>query len=221
MFENLDKYCERITNSFWDEPFNAISNIAFILAAISITRFLAQTSLKPGREFWDIYALIGLLFLVGIGSFAWHLTAQVWALYVDIIPILVFISLFLMSFLYHILHWSWQKILMVILVYQAFNIGIQIIFGSELFNGSLFYLPTFVFFCVLSAVLLQTQKNLGRQYINLCILLAVALGFRTADIVACDGLPVGTHFVWHILTAFMLYKLTQSLILYRLHRVSK
>ncbi|MHA1489208.1 MAG: hypothetical protein ACTSRI_06100 [Promethearchaeota archaeon] len=32
--ENIDIYCERIGIEFWAEPLNAISNIAFIFAAI-------------------------------------------------------------------------------------------------------------------------------------------------------------------------------------------
>ena len=42
MFETIDNYCERIGDGFWAEPLNAITNLAFILAAFFSWRLMAR-----------------------------------------------------------------------------------------------------------------------------------------------------------------------------------
>ena len=48
-------------------------------------------------------------------------------------------------------------------------------------------------------------------------LLMVSLTFRSLDMPACDALPLGTHFLWHILNAIMLGWMIE---LYRRHRLA-
>ncbi len=211
MFEILDKYCERITPNLWGEPLNAVSNLAFIIAGFYLTRLLHSCKPRQNHQVWDIFMLIGLIFLIGMGSFAWHLTAETWALFADIIPVLLFINLFLVSFLYRVLNFSPKVIVVTIIIYQGLNYGIQSHFEPELLNGSLFYLPTFIFLCALS-YLLRQHKTFGLQTFYLSGLFAVALIFRTVDLTMCDSFPIGTHFMWHLLIAFVLYRLSRLLI---------
>jgi hypothetical protein len=42
-------------------------------------------------------------------------------------------------------------------------------------------------------------------------LFAVSLAFRTADLPLCATLPSGTHFLWHILNAAVLYSLVRTM----------
>ena len=35
-------------------------------------------------------------------------------------------------------------------------------------------------------------------------ILAVSLGFRTVDEAVCGAVPIGTHFLWHLLNAVLL-----------------
>ena len=63
----IDEYCERLAPGLWGEPLNALSNIGFFIAAWLIWRTLA------GRQrVGDLRALDILLFLVGLGSLAFH-----------------------------------------------------------------------------------------------------------------------------------------------------
>jgi hypothetical protein len=39
----------------------------------------------------------------------------------------------------------------------------------------------------------------------------VSLAFRTADLPLCATLPSGTHFLWHILNAAVLYSLVRTM----------
>jgi len=68
--EQVNNYCERTDFSFWSEPVNAITNAAFLIAAIYV--FPRTKGLPLGR------ALAVTLFLIGLGSFAFHTTATHW-----------------------------------------------------------------------------------------------------------------------------------------------
>ena len=79
----VDGYCERLDASYWAEPLNALTNLAFILAALVMWRRCA--GLTTGR--W----LAGNLFVIGVGSWLFHTHAQGWAGLADTLPILIFI----------------------------------------------------------------------------------------------------------------------------------
>jgi hypothetical protein len=40
----------------------------------------------------------------------------------------------------------------------------------------------------------------------------VSLALRTADFAVCDAFPPGTHFIWHVLNATVLYVLLRTAI---------
>jgi hypothetical protein len=40
----------------------------------------------------------------------------------------------------------------------------------------------------------------------------VSLALRSVDLAACDAFPLGTHFVWHVLNAAVLYVLLRTAI---------
>ncbi len=60
----LDGYCERIDPSFWSEPVNAITNAAFLIAALYMWR--------RSRSLPMAQALCVVLFAIGVGSFLFH-----------------------------------------------------------------------------------------------------------------------------------------------------
>src|SRR6187401_2005546 len=83
----VDLYCERLSPSFWAEPVNAISNIAFLIAAV--TAFVKWR--QVARDDLPALALIGVVFVIGLGSFAFHTLATRGAMLLDVGPIGVFI----------------------------------------------------------------------------------------------------------------------------------
>ena len=64
-------YCERRGHAFWAEPLNALTNIAFLLAAAGA---FALWRRHGGRDVAAL-ALIGVTALVGVGSFVFHTLA--------------------------------------------------------------------------------------------------------------------------------------------------
>ena len=86
-FEAVDGYCERVDAAFWSEPINAVTNAAFLIAAIWAWR-------RPDLPVMG-RVLTVILALIGIGSFLFHTFAQTWAGFADVLPILLFILVYI------------------------------------------------------------------------------------------------------------------------------
>ncbi len=72
----IDIYCERVSAAFWAEPFNALTNVAFLVAGLAA--LWAQGGRGPagrGRQ-----TLAGALMAAGIVAFFAHTIGLVWAL---------------------------------------------------------------------------------------------------------------------------------------------
>ena len=67
----IDLYCERVTPSFWAEPVNALSNMAFLIAAYAAFDLWR----REGKDDPAILALIVVVTVVGLGSFSFHTMA--------------------------------------------------------------------------------------------------------------------------------------------------
>jgi hypothetical protein len=92
--ERVFLYCERgRSEALFAEPFNAASNAAFLLAALVALLLLLRRP-KEMRSA-DHFLLIALVFVVGLGSLAFHLLADRASLLADVIPIDLFMLVYL------------------------------------------------------------------------------------------------------------------------------
>lgn len=203
-------YCERVGNGMWAEPLNALTNLAFLLAAMLLIVRLRQVQHSPWR-LMDIDLLIALLFAIGIGSLLWHTLATPWSEWADVIPILLFISVYLLSYLARIAGLRPWQVIFWFLLYHIVNTGVQLSLPQETLNGSLFYLPT------LAALILFAVHTRGmahphaRLYLRAATLFTLSVVLRTLDPALCGAWPFGTHFIWHLLNAYVLFLLTMAL----------
>lgn len=207
----LDAYCERTGPGFWNEPLNALTNLAFIVAGVSALR---QWRAKPyaWRDGWDLLLLIALLFAIAIGSALWHTVATRWAMYADEIPILLFINVFLLAFLVRIARLRWPGTLLFFALFHLLNRGVGAVFPRDFLNGSIFYGPAWASLIVMAAFLAVRQHPAARAFAVAAGIFTVSLVFRTIDAAICPAVPVGTHFLWHLCNATMLYLLLAALI---------
>ena len=74
----VDGYCERLAPGLWAEPWNAVTNLAFVLAAIWVWRRGGDVPVR---------VLAAILFVIGIGSGLFHTFATRWAGVADVLPI--------------------------------------------------------------------------------------------------------------------------------------
>ena len=99
--QQFDDYCERTDFTFWSEPLNAVTNLAFLIAAIVMWR--RTEGLWMGR------LLSALVAVISVGSFFNHTFATVWAGAADTIPIAIVILAVLFATNLHVVGMkAWQ-----------------------------------------------------------------------------------------------------------------
>ena len=209
----LDVYCERAgAAGLWAEPVNLLTNAAFLLAALLAGRRLLAAPGLGARNAWDLWLLVLLLAAIGIGSALWHSFATRWAVLTDIIPITLFINLYLLSFGWRVLALQPLPLAGLWLGYQVLSVGLVAAAGPELLNGSIGYLPALVFLVGFWWTLRRHAHPLAPTLRAASVLFAVSLTLRTLDAALCEALPLGLHFGWHLLNALLLYLLLDGLI---------
>ena len=215
MGSTLDIYCERGGEpGLWAEPVNALTNLAFLLAALLVARRLATTPDLRLHNAWDLWLLTLVLAAIGIGSGLWHTVATAWAVLADVIPIAVFINLYLLSFGWRVLRLRPVALLALWLGYQTVNAGLLALVPADALNGSAGYLPALAFLGGFAVVLHRRGNAMASQLMAAAGLFALSVVLCTLDKPLCGGLPLGTHFLWHLLNAVLLYLLLTGLIRY-------
>lgn len=203
---HLHAYCERAGSpDFWAEPVNAITNIFFILLALMAAKRGVAHSLSIRAL--DIWLLIFLMFSIGVGSGLWHTHANHWSLLTDVIPILLFINLYLFSLFRRLIQWPWWAVILVWVVFQGLNILSEMLVPRGALNGSIMYVPTLIVLLFSVFCVWRLDHNRGRELLTNAGVFFVSLSFRIIDSVNCESLPLGTHFIWHTLNAWVLYRL--------------
>ena len=175
--QKIFNYCERAKDPhFWAEPFNAITNLAFIIAAL-YAFYLIYKQDKENRDF-IYFALAGLVFIIGIGSFLFHTFANRWSLLADVLPITAFIFTYLTFAIIRFLNFKLIGTTLALLGFIGLTYGIGQIKcdGGECFNGTLSYAPALIALFIISALLLIRGHKAGKY------ILAAGIVFFTSTI---------------------------------------
>jgi hypothetical protein len=208
-FAPIDAYCERLGPGLAAEPLNALSNAAFFIAAL----WAAGAALRKGVE-PVIWGLIALVFVIGLGSLAFHTFANQWSELADVLPITVFIYGYLAFALRRFLKLHWWAVALSLGTLFLVTLASAHILPSGFMNGSGAYLPALIASVIVS---LELRRNGHPAQLNVSLastILFVSLIFRTADQVLCSVLPIGTHFIWHVLNGLVLALYLEAAIRY-------
>lgn len=200
----IDLYCERLHEGLWAEPVNAVSNLAFFLAAAGAYALWKREG--GGDRF--ILLLIGLAVLVGIGSTLFHTFATRWGLFADTIPIAVFVVAFLVFTLRRFLNQGVLATVFWIALFLAFSGLLARLLPPGFLNNSGFYFPVLFALVILGIVLRAKGGELrwvGGAYLCAGALFMLSLSFRIVDPSVCGQFPLGTHFIWHCLNGALIY----------------
>lgn len=195
--EQFDGYCERTDLSYWAEPVNAVTNAAFLIAAVIMWR--RCRGLPSGR------VLAGILFAIGLGSYLFHTHATAWAAAADVAPIVGFSLAYI--FMANRDFWGWPVWAAGLgaVAYIPYTMLLTPVFEALPFFGiSSFYWPLpvliFAYAVLLRGRHFETARNLALGAGMLCL----SLTARSLDELVCPAVPLGTHFLWHILNGIML-----------------
>lgn len=200
----IDLYCERIGPEFWAEPFNALSNLAFLLAfAFILPMVKRQWCVLTGPTKAVTVGLLALLLAIFVGSSAFHTLATRQALLADVIPISLFQLVFLASYLGFVAR---VKLPWLVAIITLFLVSAPL--AEQLpvdLNGSNGYLPPLVFVGGLAVYHYHSRQPAPWALAGAWALFAVSVTLRTLDNAWCSVWPMGTHFLWHILNGAVLY----------------
>ena len=207
----VDAYCERVDPGFWSEPLNALTNAGFALAAWLLWRSLQHSRAQGARIPPDIAALPALLLLIAACSFAFHTLALVWAGLADQLSILLFGCVFLFGFLRRVAGLATWISLAAAVLFSLASYFTPGLLPPGFLNQSGAYFPYMVGLLGMTIYLRQQERPCWRAFLGATILFCCALTLRTVDRSACVLIPIGTHFIWHLLNAIVLFWLSNTL----------
>lgn len=195
----VDAYCERTGPEYWSEPINAVTNLAFLIAALVLWPRLRGPEMAMGR------ALAAVLFVIGIGSWLFHTHANRLTGLMDVLPILAFILLYVFAATrdyFGARPWIAALVTAGFIPYAAATVPIFAMIPG--LGSSASYAPVPLLILVYATLLRRRLPETARGLAIGAGILIVSLTFRTLDQPLCGALPFGTHFLWHVLNALML-----------------
>lgn len=196
---SIDGYCERLTPDYWAEPINAVTNLAFLVAAGIMAWRLRGARLPLA------WAMVGVLGLIGVGSFLFHTHGQVWSALADVVPIGVFVLLYIYAAnraFWGMRLWPALAATALFLPFAALTLPLfRLVPGL---GSSAAYAPVPLLILLYAIALCHRLPEVARGLAIGAALLCLSLLARSLDMPLCTTLPTGTHFLWHILNAVML-----------------
>ena len=227
--ERVFIYCERGTNeALLAEPINAASNVTFLIAALIGLQLLLW---RPAdQRSADHYLLVALVFIIGLGSLAFHLYADRGTSLADIVPIGVFMLVYLGFALNRFLGVppGWTVLVAIgFAAVVAMTMQLQCWEGVIRFadpdtqgakpclNGSIGYLPALVGLILVGLLLMDREHAAAPWILWAAAVFAISITLRSLDMALCDetviaGRKIGTHFAWHVLNALTLLLLLRA-----------
>ena len=195
----VDIYCERTGPEYWSEPINALTNAAFIIAAIIMWRRVQGPRLRLAR------VMCGVLGAIGVGSWLFHTHANGLTGLLDVLPIVGFIVLYI--------HAANRAFLGLGRLASA-AIAVAFVPVSALLSGPLSalpvigvsasYIPVALLILAYAALLARRLPETARGLAIGGVILTASITARSIDQPLCAALPMGTHFLWHLMNGLML-----------------
>ena len=227
--EHVFLYCERGTSTeLLAAPINALSNFAFLLAGLIGLQLVLR---RPAEErSADHFLLPVLVLFIGLGSLAFHLYADQETALADVVPIAVFMLVYLGFALNRFLGVAPGVTVLLVIGFTAIMALVSQIqcspnaigfFGPEVqdakpcLNGSVFYLPALGAMIVIGLLLHERGHKAAPWVLWAAAIFAVSVTLRSLDLSLCervviDGRKLGTHFAWHVLNALALFLLLRA-----------
>ncbi|WP_299615163.1 ceramidase domain-containing protein [uncultured Tateyamaria sp.] len=197
LLREIDGYCERMGPGYWAEPVNAVTNLAFVIAAVWMSRRSAGVPIAR--------ALSVVLGVIGLGSYLFHTHAQVWSAIADVAPIAAFILLYVFAINRDV--WGMRAVWALgatALFFPYAALTVPLFQGLPVLGVSAGYVPVPVLILIYAGLLWRRAPALARGFVIGAVILFVSLTARSADEMLCAHVSLGTHFLWHILNGIML-----------------
>lgn len=215
LFIPIDIYCERTSAALLAEPVNALTNIAFIIAAYYLIRQLRTHNIQS----MPIKLLCAMVGIIGIGSAAFHVFANQLTMWMDVIPIGLFMLGYIWVFFRSVAGQSASHCLALLVLFIALRFAMDFLPEAWQLNGTVSYVPALLYLIIMSTIANRKKLFFVTAYLRLattCFLFSATM--RSVDMLGCQWIPIGTHFIWHIFNGLVLYFVMKSLITYHKER---
>jgi hypothetical protein len=210
-------YCERADAGFWAEPLNAVTNGAFLLAAL-LGALLLRRRTEPDPA---AGGLVAVAFAIGLGSFLFHTVPARWSLLADVVPIQLFAFGCFGLVMHRLLGQSPGRSAAATIAFFVASAGLTALLSPLLppgMRGSAGY-AGFVLALFALAALLRRKGAASRLLALAGAAFALSLTLRSLDGPLCAAIPFGTHFLWHLLNGLVVFLLLKLVIEHRPGRV--
>ena len=159
----------------------------------------------------SIAAIVGMIAAIGIGSFSvsyngHHLLHDGWISFLFSSSKLLFIGFYTRR----VINLPVAVIGILLIVFLA-----ACVYGRQfpnVINGSLIYAPALLVIFVLGLYHYQSQNAERSLLLGASSLFLLSIFFRSIDNMICAQFVLGTHFLWHILNALVIYLAMRALI---------
>ncbi|MGH6833465.1 MAG: hypothetical protein ACRECM_10685, partial [Methyloceanibacter sp.] len=204
------------------------SNVAFLLAGLV---GLQLALWRPREERTADHVLLPVLVLfIGLGSLSFHLYADQGTSLADVVPISVFMLVYLGFALNRLLGVPPGVTVLLVIGFTAIMalatqvqcsdgaiglLGAAAQGAKPCLNGSGFYLPALAAMIVIGLLLHERGHRAAPWILWAAAIFAISVTLRSLDLSLCDevvidGRKVGTHFAWHVLNALALFLLLRA-----------
>ncbi len=203
----VSQYCERFDGSFWAEPANAISNVAFFMTAAGILWVLRY----KGRRDLPVIGLSALIACVGVASFLFHTQPTPVTGALDVLSIALFILAVFFVAIMRLFALGMAGTGLVTAGFLGFCLMISRILGPTMGISAIYAGPLLSLFAIAAAIAPRNRK-LAFHFAMTGLMFTLSVSFRIMDQPACSWFPIGTHFMWHVLNAVVAYMLLRLVI---------
>jgi hypothetical protein len=213
----IDGYCERLGPGLWAEPLNALTNIAFLVAAWAAWRMIRREPLGIA------HLLTAILGLIGIGSGLFHTFATAGTALADTLPILFYILVYVFAASRDFLGLPAAMAAVAVLGFFPFAAGATwaILQAVPALGESAAYASVDLLIWLYALILTRRDPDVARNLAIGAAILAVSITARALDEPLCRVNPVGSHFLWHVLNAAMLFWMIRTWLGHMLAKVSQ
>ncbi len=186
---------------FMAQPWNTISNGVFFLVALVLWWQIRQNKTQEDKA---LIGLIASIALIGASSTFWHATMYSWSLLIDIAGILIFT-------IYYIYYVALKRLgrsaghatLALLGLVAACVIAMKL--TPDLPQRSGAFIPLVLLFIGLATKFWSISKEYAAYFFGAAVTMGLAIVARIYDVPSCEYFSMGTHFLWHSLTALTTY----------------
>ncbi len=193
------------------EPLNVLSSFAFMIVAVAIFRFYKRHEDLERRWIWDIHVLTFLCFIIGVNSIIFHAFPTPTTELMDTLAIVLFIVIYFWSVLFRIGRCNLFQAGVCFIAFVGFSHILVHQFPRAL-NDSIGYLSSMMALIAIAVHLYLKARPSSTHFMMAALIGVCSLFSRVIDRDICTTFSFGSHFVWHVLNATLLYILLRQLV---------